>query len=433
MKSKGGSVKSKGGSMRSKRGCLKSFFAGFTVFLVVVWGGSESVAQVNVGGLVDVELRWAGEDSNPGINQTPQPGTSLYTPYLRLFFDADLDDGWSVLAALQSDYYGRQDLSPLFFSMLAVQWQPWAGHSFFLSAGRLIIPFGSYSEHFLSSENGFRHLPLSHEWTLPVDKKLGFIPGQRSYTTFPGMTAVYNRMYTQGIGVEGFSGEADAFHYRLVWGMAAPSGFYDYAMFDMRALMGRFTWRPVVSTRIGASFGYGPYMKPSVQNDMMSNDELSEYNQTIVGADLEFSYRYLVLRGEVMWSKWQAPMLVMGQSSNSEPQNSANNWYLLTKDADFESMIYSIETIFRVRQIPGLSLVGRYDYATMNPPYISVADGVRLGLMETANYNDLHWWEFGVNYTLSRQVKLKATYMLPSKNGENLKAQTAGIALSVQF
>lgn len=393
-------------------------------------------AQIVVGGLAELELRYAGALSNPGINNTPKNGAVVYTPNIRLFFDGAVDESWSVLAVLQSDFYGNTEMNRPFFSLLAVQWQPFADRSLFLSGGRLIIPVGSYSERFLAPEYGFRHLPVSHEWTLPVDKVLGYTEGERSYETFPGMTILYNRLYTSGVGIEWFGGENDAWNLRAVWGTSAPSGFYDYGPFGMTSLSGRLTWRPVIALRLGVSGGFGPYMKPDVANDMLSKSALSGYGQRIIGADVEFSYRYLVLRAEWIGNRWSAPEIgLAGPGSDPSRVNSTGVWYYTGSDRDkLDSQFLSAELIYRIRMLPGLRFVARYDQITFDDHLEGYGSGVLPG-----NYTGGAWYgnirsvEAGLNYAAGRNVLVKLTLMQPWFDGERFDAQTVGLQVSAMF
>ncbi len=392
------------------------------------------LCQISIGGLADLELRWADEDSAPYINQTPKSGLSLFTPNLRLFFDGELGSGWAITGAVQSDFYGRKELSPMFFSLLAVQWQPFAERSLMLSAGRLIIPVGSYSERFLSSEHPFRHLPFSHEWTLPIDKKRGYYAGPRSYEKFPGMTMIYNRMYTQGISVGGFLGDNSELGYTLLWGMNSPSGFYDYAEHGMSGFMARFTWQPVISLRIGTSAGYGPYMKSSAENDMLSKEDLASYTQYLIGADLEYSYKYVIFRAEYLYTEWNTPWTAPTPAPtigfDSPAINSEGTFWLREKDVRAGAQSVNMELIYRIKGIPGLSLAGRFEYLTFSDLAIG---GGAYGSSGPQWFPDIFRTEAGLNYTLSRNVKSKLTWLHTVNDGNDLADDTFGLQISVGF
>ena len=60
--------------------------------LLLLMGGlfhSNALAQIQFGGLLDLELRKGGADSSPYINQTPGDKLSLYTPNIRLFIGSN--------------------------------------------------------------------------------------------------------------------------------------------------------------------------------------------------------------------------------------------------------------------------------------------------------------------------------------------------------
>lgn len=418
---------------------MKSFYRPLIVLAFIGLLHVDLQAQVAIGGLIDLEWRNGGKDSKPGLNQTPKSGSSIYTPNLRLFADGQIDPNWSITVVLQSDFYARTDLSPVFFSLLEVRWQPELTTSFTVSAGRLVIPFGSYSTRFLSNENAFRHLPLTHEWTLPVDKMLGYTLGERSYDANPGVTMIYNRMYTQGVAVSGILGENRPLEYNLLWGLAAPSGFFDYGMHGMKAVMGRVVWQPLISTRIGFSGGYGPYMKPGVQNDMLSKKELTDYKQLTWAADVEFSYRYVIFRLEYLTSEWTAPHIqrnsAMWTHFESLELNSNFEWKLVNQEVNFASESISAEFEIRVASVPGLTLVSRFDFATFNKIYMNyVWDSSGLiARSPYSSYPDLSWYEGGINYTINRNVRLKVTYMRPTNMEVSMDAQTFGAQLSISF
>jgi hypothetical protein len=95
-------------------------------FVIGILSGSAVRAQVTLGGLLDLEVRRAGSDSSPEINQTPKSYWSLYTPNVRLFIQGDISDQWFVSAALHADHYYGRTLSEPFFSVINLNWIcPW--------------------------------------------------------------------------------------------------------------------------------------------------------------------------------------------------------------------------------------------------------------------------------------------------------------------
>ncbi|MEX0929184.1 MAG: hypothetical protein WDZ53_07235, partial [Balneolales bacterium] len=92
-------------------------------------------AQLIVGGLVDVEFRKGQLDSSPVLNQTPNDKLNIYTPYIRLFGLGVISDQWFAEMGLQADYYQGDALSPVFFSLININWLPLSDSEFMISAG----------------------------------------------------------------------------------------------------------------------------------------------------------------------------------------------------------------------------------------------------------------------------------------------------------
>jgi hypothetical protein len=264
-------------------------------------------AQVRLGGLVDLEIRRAGSDSSPVINQTPAEDWTLYTPNIRLFMKGDISDQWFVSAALQADYYYGPHLSTPFFSVLNVNWIPDPQKSMMLTAGRFVTPFAGYSDLLLSSQNKFVHLPLAMAQNVSVDKYRGYFTGHPSYSGTAGMSMLYQRMYSQGIKWEGGSLKDQGIAYQLAATLASVSSYTEYGQHTRPNLIGTLTAQPVIWNKFGISVNFGPFMERSAANEVIPDDRFSRYNQLAIGAFTEFSYHYFVLRLAGIWNRWYAP------------------------------------------------------------------------------------------------------------------------------
>jgi hypothetical protein len=363
------------------------------------------MAQVTVGGLMDLEFRMSGSDSNPYVNGSPSPKPTLYLPNARLFVDAPIDDEWSFFGVLQSDHYGSKSFNPPFFSLMQVTWTPFERDVAF-HAGRIIIPFGLTSERFLSSENPLRHLPLSHEWTTRVDKKAGLVTGPRDYVAAPGMTFVYSRMYTHGIAMQGTFGMLDA---HLALTQNAPSGFNEGGEYDVPSFVGRIGLTPAVWMRIGASFGHGPYMKEDATNrDVLTQADRESLTQTIFGTDVTFDYAYVRVSYEYMRSAWKTVEI----RRDVAPPTVSAPWSV-PADA------HSVEAVWDVSALPGLYAAARYDRMTVHRYAAGVGEFERL--------------ETGFGYKLTRSVTAKATYARARNQGTDLADDVLGVQLSITF
>jgi hypothetical protein len=70
----------------------------YCTVLILLTGSGPALSQISISGLTDFELRVGGDDSSPNINQTPSGGLSVYTPNIRLFLSANINEQWFVNA-----------------------------------------------------------------------------------------------------------------------------------------------------------------------------------------------------------------------------------------------------------------------------------------------------------------------------------------------
>lgn len=373
-------------------------------FLLIMLGllASPAVAQVNVGGLLDLEVRVSGSDSKPYINGSPSAKTSLYVPNVRLFFDAPISENWSVLAVVQSDHYGSSTLNAPFFSLLQARWMPFTDSELTVNIGRIFIPVGLTSERFMSNENPLRHLPLNMEWTQRVDKKSGLIVGPRNYATAPGLAFIYNRMYTQGISVQGAVTEFAEYH--LAAALSAPSAFNESGEYDVPAVMGRVVFRPAVWMRLGASFGHGAYMREDAMNAPLSDGDRAALKQTLFGVDATVDYRYIRLSYEYLDTRWDVARITLPGTFVTSDYLANSHMVELKADAPFH---------------PGAYAALRYDRVMVDSPVFATSPLQRL--------------EIGIGKKFTRTVIGKATFARGWNAVNDLQDNVIGAQLSLAF
>lgn len=363
---------------------------------------SPAFAQVNVGGLLDLEARISGSDSKPYINGSPSAKTSLYVPYIRLFFDAPISENWAVLAVVQSDHYGSNTLNAPFFSLLQAQWMPFTDSDLTVNIGRIVIPVGLTSERFMSNENALRHLPMNMEWTQRVDKKAGLITGPRDYATAPGLAFIYNRMYTQGVSVQGAVNTLAEYH--LAAALSAPSAFNESGEYDVPAVMGRVVVKPAVWMRLGASFGHGAYMRKDAMNAPLGDDDRESLKQTLVGIDATVDYRYIRFSYEYLDTRWDVARITLPGLFTTEDYLANSHMVELKADAPFH---------------PGAYAALRYDRITVDSPVFATSPLQRL--------------EIGIGKKFNRSVVGKLTFARGWNEVNDLQDNVLGAQLSLGF
>ncbi|WP_421775156.1 hypothetical protein [Gracilimonas sp.] len=377
-----------------------------------------AVGQVHVGGLADFEIRKGGSDSSPYVNQTPNKNWSVYTPYLRLFLGGNISDKWFVSAALQADYYDGKQLSPVFFSVMNINYLPITNSDFTITAGRFVTPYGAYSNRVLSSDNSFVHLPLSHASGLPISKTRGTLYSQVDYgEDITGLTMVYQRMYTQGIMVGNRLGDTGWLRYNLAATLAAASSHFEYGEHASPAFTGRIVLQPVIWGSLGLSLSHGSYMKRDDVNISLSDDELAGYKQTLFGSDIELSYHYFTFLASYNWSKWEAPYL------DSVGTSISRLW-----EDEVQVHHISSELVMDFPFLPGA-------YAGIRAERLISGDLKN----NQSTYNYEQWTydrdriEFTTGFKLERNVVLKASYLYSTNSGTELNDNVFALQLSAGF
>lgn len=359
-------------------------------------------AQMNVAGLLDLEARISGSDSKPYINGSPSAKISLYVPNIRLFFDAPISENWAVLAVIQSDHYGSNTLNAPIFSLLQAQWMPFTDSDLTVNIGRILIPVGLISEQYLSSENPLRHLPMNMEWTQRVDKKAGLLVGPRNYAVSPGLAFIYNRMYTQGVSVQGEVGEFAEVH--VAAALSAPSAFNESGEYDVPAVMGRVVMKPTVWMRLGASFGHGAYMRKDAMNAPLSDEDRASLKQTLFGVDATVDYRYLRVSYEYLDTRWDVAQITLPATFATSDYLASSHMIELKADAPFH---------------PGAYAALRYDRIQVDSPVFATSPLQRL--------------EIGIGKKFTRSIIGKATFSRGWNEVNDLQDNVFGAQLSLGF
>lgn len=390
------------------------------------------IAQVSVSGLADFEIRLSGDDSSPYINQTPGPDLSFYTPNLRFFFLSDISENWFVNAVLQSDHYAGKKLSSPFFSVFNVNWTPEYDSDFMVTAGRFVTPYGSYASRFLSSENPFIHLPLSHASGLPLSKRFGFIGNKnpnpvwfsRDYGEDEfGTTMVYQRMYTQGILITQSFGESRWLNLQLAATTAPASSHLDFAE-DSPSFIARLEFQPVIWAKLGISASSGTFLQNTAENDSLLIYDISSYKQELTGADLSFNYQYYTFNLEWNQSFWKAPFY------DSETSNAAS-----PRQGKVTVNHFAGEFIYDLPFVVGAHIAARYEFMDEGEIELYERDANDNKINQTVGdwtYTRTRL-ELAAGYALDRNVMLKTSYLVSDDDGLDFDDNVFAIQLSIIF
>lgn len=340
------------------------------------------------------------------ISLTPQDDTEgawfNYTDYehnaLRLFrvavnADVRLTDRVSVLTEIRSE--NGDEIKPY---ALYVRVRPWRHRPIDIQAGRIPPTFGAFARRDYGAGNPLIGYPLAYQYltavrpdALPASTddvlrmrargwrpsypigSLDLAPGMPLITAFRWDTGVQVR-----IGPESLSASA-----AVTNGTASDPRTRDTN--GGKQIAGRLHWQPRAALAIGGSAASGAYVADAALANATMIGGASRSKQHALGLDAEYSRDHWMVRGEVIWNRWQVPTLSQTLDARSA----------------FVEGRYKIS--------PGMFVAGRID---------------RLGFSELASSSGTRTWdapitrlETGAGYYIRRNLLAKGTYQHNWRDG----------------
>jgi hypothetical protein len=166
-------------------------------------------------------------------------------------------------------------------------------------------------------------------------------------------------------------------------------------------LAGRLVARPLTGLVLGLSVARGAFLTDSLSSVLPQGTRPSEYTQRTLGADVEYSRGYAVLRAEWVHASWRLPALA--QPALAEPLGAGS-----------------------------LSVEGRY---TLAPGFYVAARADRLAFSTVdGTYGPEPWdadvsrLETGAGYSLTRNVIVKGSYQYNRRDGGYVRRGHYGAA-----
>jgi hypothetical protein len=285
---------------------------------LLVLAPSFLVAQVQINGTLDVAFTAGGEDSkfiSNGINQEfSNPHISI--PQVNLLMFAPINESFFVEARLQSDTWGTGQLSMPRFTLANLTWAN-PDNNYALSFGRFITPVGKYSSRSLNIDRTFVDLPLNYSYFINISDERGFWPAagdQGNYTSGDvGLTNIYFGGYSTG-ALWDWSIKEDKLRLQTAVTMAAPASDQNYTNLNNLALQSHLTFNPNIFWELGLSASYGGFMQRSPRNSaLQAQNPFEEYKQALVGLDVRYSFAFVEIIAEGVFSRWNVPCYTGGQ------------------------------------------------------------------------------------------------------------------------
>jgi hypothetical protein len=343
----------------------------------------------------DVSVAFTPQDDTEGawFNYTDYEHNALRLLRVALNADVRLTDRVSILTEIRSD--NGNAVKPY---ALYVRVRPWRDRPIDIQAGRIPPTFGAFARREYGAGNPLIGYPLAYQYltavrpdALPASTddvlrmrargwrpsypigSLEIAPGMPLMTAFRWDTGVQVR-----VGPESFNASA-----ALTNGTTSDPRTRDNN--GGKQIAGRVHWRPTPALAIGGSAARGAYVSDAALSTATLRAGTAGSAQQALGADAEYSRDHWMLRGELIWNRWQVPTL--------------------TRRLDATSAF--LEGRYKIS--PGVFVASRIDRLTFN---------------ELASSFDTRSWdapvtrlETGVGYYIRRNLLAKGTYQHNWRDG----------------
>ncbi|HEX2311943.1 MAG TPA: hypothetical protein VHH91_14620 [Vicinamibacterales bacterium] len=291
-----------------------------------------------------------------------------------------------------------------------VRFQPWLAHGFELQAGRIPTAFGGFTRRSYGADNLLIGYPLAYQYLTSLRPDaiprsaddLVAMRGRGWYSHFPVGSDAWNHgvppvsifRYDTGVLAKLAVPKGG-----LEVSTSVTAGTLSYPGLDDEngapQVAGRVAARPIPGLAFGVSAATGAFLEQSVRGILPGPLADEQYRQRALGADLELSRGYWLVRSEIVTTDWRLPALAAPAITRPER---ATAWLVEG----------------RYKLVPGWYLAARYD---------------RLFFSDiVSSQGELAWdanlWrvEAGTGYSLRRNVILKGSYQYDRRDGGHVTA-----------
>jgi len=382
---------------------IKYLFNGFILFTAV-----NVSAQVEIDGLIDIELYKGGKHSDfylNGINsEFKEPHVGINQ--LSLFLFSQISDEWSVNGRLQFDTWVSGELNPLRLSLAEIVWEPQES-PVRISAGRFVSPFGLYPQRQLSVQNLFVNTPLAYGYGINITNQHGYVFVYDSLAANSGGYG-YGAGRSTTLSYAGYSTGAmfswlivpEVLNLDLAFTNAALTSQNHFTNIGNFGGIARLSIQPAIFWQQGISYAAGSFMESAEVNQSFNN--LTDFKQSLFGTDWILSYTFFELSGEFIHSTWNVP----GYNQNGFEMNTNGN----LKKFELENYSYYIDLKYEPSFIAGSYIAARYEELRFveykeGTGYYQTTPGVQFSWGE-----DIRRYSIALGYKFSPNVLFKIAY-----------------------
>jgi hypothetical protein len=299
----------------------------FALILLLAVCPATARAQVSLGGGVtaggEVTATFGAHDDE---DHDLKPGYFNYTDYahnaLRMF-RVSLSGMWhpidqvAFLAEVRSENVERVIPYAMY-----VRVRPWKNHPFDIQAGRIPAVFGAYARRYGTSDNPLIGVPLMYQYLVAL--RPDAIPTSSDNLLFhrglgwllsnyvpnpvpePGVPLMTTYRWDTGVQAHGATRYVDA-------SLAVTSGTLSNPRVDDdndgRQWSGRVAFKPAIGLVLGASAARGEFLDRTIADFYKNVLPDAHYRQRALGFDAEYSRGYWIVRGELMDTRYNLPIV----------------------------------------------------------------------------------------------------------------------------
>lgn len=298
-----------------------------------------------------------------------------------------------------------QNTDTPFVNALYARIRPWPARAFAVQVGRIPPTFGGFSRRAYTADNPLIGEPLGYQYltSLRADAlprsadELLRMRGRGWLSSFSigdqyaehGVPLVSATRWDTGVQVHAAGDWIEGLAAATVGTLSNPLVADDNGS---KQVIGRVVVHLGPSLTAGVSAARGGFVESSVAAS--AGAAAGSLTQRALGADVEYSKGYVLIRGEAIWSEWTLPI-----------------GGLLPGELPLAARSLSVEARYKLR--PGLYVAGRADH---------------LGFSEITGTTGRARWdapvtrtEFGLGYSLQRNLLAKLAYQYNWRDGGNVR------------
>lgn len=320
---------------------------------------------------------------------------------------------------------------------LYVRVQPVADRPFFVQAGRIPPVFGSFARLEYGSGNPLIGLPLA--WHYPTVIRADVVPpsvaeleanrGEGWYVRYPrtssdgaqGVPLLSARRWDTGVQARVGDGVVQAAVALTNGTLSKPLTLDDNGGKQLSARLGL---HPSAALALGVSIAQGEFVGDDARGALSPAQEEVRYRQRAIGVDGEVSRGHVLVRGEIVATRWETPFV------SEEPERALGAWAAWLEGRVQLSPRWAVAVrgerlqFSTLRRIAGAPTGEEGNPGVSDDPYAPGATSPgTTGLSWDAPVTRV---ELGASYRLRRNVRVKAAWQYDWRDGGRVRRE--GIA-----